>query len=215
MKYTHNLPSINMDIMGLLDMPSAKCKETIEIALGEGFRIGRPWLGIEFLLIGMSKQVDSPLGHLLELINVTPSAFRAELRGIVGIVANDGWRQLDAKEIGNQLLRSVSDESSSRLFDSMLLGVSPRVIRIFSNASELANGDKIEQHHLLSAIIRETDSPAVQHLIVHALQSGWSIEDLKIWVTRQSLATKSAPTPLLPNGESQDVNALASDNLDS
>ena len=215
MKNIHNVAATNLNLPDLLDRFDASSREIIETALGEGYRIGRPWLGIEFLLIAMSKQVDSPLGHLLELLNVTPRAFRAELRGLVGIVADDGWRQLDAKNIGNQLLRNVFGKDGSQLFDSLLLHVSPRIIRVLKNAGELANDNKIEHSHLLNALTLEINSPAVQLLTVHALQSGWSIEDLNVWVARQSLAAKSARTPLLPNDESQDVNSLASDTLGS
>ena len=59
-----------MPLSILLSYLSPAAKQALEIGLGEALRIGQFWLGVEFLLMGLSKQQSSSLSKKLTEIGV-------------------------------------------------------------------------------------------------------------------------------------------------
>jgi len=83
---------VSPSLPDLLDRLDPHGRQAIEMALGEALRLGHFWLGVEFLLMALSRQEGQPLHELLREIRVGPGTFRGLMRGVVG-VRRDGWRK--------------------------------------------------------------------------------------------------------------------------
>ena len=84
----------------LADLTSA-ARQTLDIALGEALRIGRSWLGVEFLLMSLSKQTESALSEILRGLEIEPGEFRGALRRLAGVaVAGENWKRQDVAQLG-------------------------------------------------------------------------------------------------------------------
>ena len=75
----------------LIERLDNDARQALEMGLGEALRIGQFWLGVEFLLMGLSRQPGSGLCELLESLKVAPGELRGELRNLVPVLDPD-WR---------------------------------------------------------------------------------------------------------------------------
>ena len=174
---SHRIEEMPLSI--LISYLSSKAKEALEVGLGEALRIGQFWLGIEFLLMGLSKQEDGLLNRKLAEIGVDSRNLRGALRGMVSIKSNDWQKQRDVQALGADSFPQlvVIDPSQLAAFyskEEMPKAImTPRLISILREAVRFAEGEKISTTHLLVAMLQQHQSLAVNllfSLIVEAKQ---------------------------------------------
>jgi hypothetical protein len=93
------------DLLARLDPEG---QEAVALALGEALRVGRHWLGVEFLLAGLSRQDGRPLPILLREWGVAPDQLRAALRTLAGRPASADWRTADPARLGAEAFSALS-----------------------------------------------------------------------------------------------------------
>lgn len=168
-------------------------RQALEIALGESLRIGRFWLGIECLLMGLSRQNDRPLSDLIHQLRESRSWVRGALRKeVVGRVATDDNRQQkDVVKLGakawDRLQPADPTAPPSRFHQDRMLSsvVTPRMMQILRDAARLAGAGQIGHGHLLLAALAHSRSPAVRLLHDLAARANWSQEEVLAWVEQR------------------------------
>ncbi len=156
-------------------------REALEIALGEALRIGRFWLGVEFLLMGLSKQLDCVFPRVLLEIGIKPGKFRGALRGIVGVVKEkeQDWQKMDAQKLGAEALphiRTVDPDELRESFgevDQPISVITPRMTNILEEAIKISGEGQIGHNHLLLAVLKNHRAFPVRLLFTMAYQAGW------------------------------------------
>lgn len=193
------LPSLE-ELIGQL---SAEGRQALEIALGEALRIGRFWLGVEFLLMGLSKQEGQPLGNLLHELRASRGEFRGLLRRMVGVaVEGDGWKRADVAALGSEALDHLQPANPDTLAADFAAHeehppvVTPRMMQVLRDAAQMAGEKQIGHAHLLLAALRHTPCPPINALYGLAVQAGWKPRDVPAWVTQQ--ANLKPPGPAQP-----------------
>jgi len=172
-------------------------RQALEIALGEALRIGCFWLGIEFLLMGLSKQNECALSELMHEIGISRGHFRGILRGFVRVMAED-WRDKDVVELGNQALPSLQPADPKTLASNFQPDekppavLTPRMLRILEDAHELAGNEQIGHDHLLLAALNHWRLPAIGILFGLAADAGWEPSKVQEWVTEHTGLTGGA-----------------------
>ena len=156
---------------------SAEAQEVLEMALGEALRMGYGWLGIEFLLMALSRQEGRPFTSLLEQIGVTPRQFRGLMRTDI-VIQSDDWQSFDVRIVGAtefprlrlatpELLREITEtegetvgdsESDALPWSSSFLVMTPRVEEIIRQARVLANGSPNPTHPLAQSRVTPSQS---------------------------------------------------------
>jgi len=106
-----------MPLSILMTYLSPEAREALEIGLGEALRIGRFWLGLEFLLMGLSKQADGLLTRKLAEIGVEARDLRGALRSIVGVKTKDWQNQQNVQELGAKSFSTLEEIDPSTLDD--------------------------------------------------------------------------------------------------
>jgi ATP-dependent Clp protease ATP-binding subunit ClpC len=150
---------------------STDVKEALEIGLGESMRIGQFWLGTEFLLMGLSKQRGSPLAKKLLEIGVDGGELRGALRGMVGVKTKDWQKQHKVQELGSGSFLDLQEVDPPALVDlhhSEKLPkavITPRLLYVLRQSIRLAENGKISTAHLLSALLQQHQSLAVNVLL--------------------------------------------------
>ena len=150
---------------------SPDAKEALEIGLGEALRIGQFWLGTEFLLMGLSKQAESPLAKKLVEIGVSGGELRGALRGMVGVKTKDWQKQGNVQEMGAESfldIKEIDPPAFADLYGTEKLPkaiITPRLISILRHAIRLAGDRKISTAHLLLAVLQQYRSLAVNLLL--------------------------------------------------
>jgi len=147
-----------------------EAKEALEIGLGEALRIGKFWLGTEFLLMGLSKQIDGALAKKLAAIGVRGRQLRGALRGTVHIIADDWQKQQNVHELGAKALPEMQEVDPSQLAD--LYGskklpnvvISPRLLSVLRESFRLAEGEKVSTLNLLCTLLQHQHNQAVIRL---------------------------------------------------
>lgn len=168
-------------------------RAALSIALGEALRIGHFWLGVEFLLMGLSKQSGQPFSELLHHLNESRGHFRGVVRGLVGVKAKE-WRDLDVRELGDSALDKLVPVNPATLADEydnteeMVPVVTPRMLQVLRKAAELADDGEIDHDHLLLATLQPQHhvNPAVNLLFSLAMEAGMSPTELHEWLARQA-----------------------------
>jgi ATP-dependent Clp protease ATP-binding subunit ClpC len=192
-----------MPLAALLTYLSDEGREALEIALGEALRIGHFWLGVEFLLMGLSKQEGRPTGNLLHELKASRGEFRGLLRGMVGVATEQDWRRMDVKRLGAEAFEQL------RLADPETLAadyaaegehspvVTPRMLEVLRDAGRMAGDEKIGHAHLLAAALQPRHVPclAVNALYSVAVQAGWRPEEVLAWAAQQAQVDPSAFKP--------------------
>lgn len=174
-------------------------RQALEIALGESLRIGRFWLGVEFLLMGLSKQNDSVFPKFLKEMGIQPGRFRGVLRGIVDVV-KEGWRAKDVNVLGAEALPGVHVADHDQLYHMFQAGgklqpvMTPRVFTILQDAVKMAGEGQVGHNQLLGAMLRHSQALPLQIFFSLARQVGWSLERV---VDRLSKLLNMNPEELL------------------
>jgi ATP-dependent Clp protease ATP-binding subunit ClpC len=164
----------------------------MQTALGEALRIGHFWLGLEFLLMGLSKQEEGVLPVALAEIGVDPGRLRGALRGRVGIQpqVEKTWRHQDAQAVGMEgwgLLQEIDPATAAADYaagKAPKAGVTPRMMAVLREAVRLAGEDKAGPDHLLLAALQHPQSLAINLLLGQVAQAGhdpagWAAELLR------------------------------------
>ncbi len=176
-------------------------RQALEIALGESLRLGHFWLGIEFLLMGMTKQEGSLLGELFHQIGISRSQFRGVIRGIVGVAAKDDWQNKNVFELGAQALPKIKPANPITLPHNYQAEkeptpvFTPRMMDILKYAQKVADEKQIGHAHLLKAALKHIQSPAVQILLVMAVESGWEPRKVESWIMQRAGIAGIHPNP--------------------
>jgi ATP-dependent Clp protease ATP-binding subunit ClpC len=185
------IPSVEHVESLQLTVLNAEGRQALEIALGESLRLGHFWLGIEFLLMGMTKQEGSLLGELFHQIGISRSQFRGVIRGIVGVPAKDDWRNKDVFELGAQALPKIQPANSNTLPQNYQAEkehtpvFTPRMMDVLKFASKLANETQVGHAHLLREALKHIQSPAVLILLEMAAEAGWEPRKVESWIKQR------------------------------
>lgn len=180
------------DWLYLIAQLSPTARQALEIALGEALRIGRFWLGVEFLLMGLSKQEGRPLGRLLHELRASRGEFRGALRGLVGVVTEDDWRRADVNRLGAEAFDRLQPADPQTLAADYVASdehppvATPRLLQVLRDAAELVGEEQIGHAHLLLAALRHPHCPPVNALYGLAVQVGWQPDDVPAWVAQQA-----------------------------
>jgi ATP-dependent Clp protease ATP-binding subunit ClpA len=140
-------------------------------------------MGVEFLLMGLTKQPNCVLPKLFSEMGIDSMEFRGLLRGLAGVATAD-WRQKDVKLLGAEALPHLRTLDPGALRQSLDEGVepppviTPRMQALLETAKELAGESQIGHNHLLMAAFRHHQSLAVQWLFNVAHNAGWSPEQV-------------------------------------
>jgi ATP-dependent Clp protease ATP-binding subunit ClpC len=184
-------------------------RQALEIALGEALRIGRFWLGVEFLLMGLSKQDGRPFSGLLHELRVSRGDFRGALRGMVGVVKDD-WRRANVAELGADAFEKLQPADPATLAADFAADeerppvITPRMMQVLRDAAELAGEGQIGHSHLLLAALRHPQCLAVNLLLGQAIRAGWDPREVPAWVAQQAslqppdLGQEAGPLPKGP-----------------
>lgn len=178
---------------------NAEGRQALEIALGEALRLGHFWLGIEFLLMGLTKQDGCAMSELFHQIGISRGQFRGVIRGIVGVAAKDDWRSKDVFELGEQALPNIQPANPNTLAVNYQAEneqppvFTPRMMDVLKLASKLANEKQIGHAHLLMAALKQHQSPAVGLLLGMAAEAGWEPKRVLTWIMQHTDIPGEAP----------------------
>ncbi len=166
----------------LMQRLSDEGRQTLAIALGESLRIGHFWLGIEFLLMGLSKQKGNAFPKLLEEMGIHPGQFRGMLRGIVDVATGQDWRKQDVLVLGAEALPRLQVADPDQLRQSFQTNeeqppvLTPRVFNILRDAAKLSGEGPVGHNQLFGATLRHPHVLAMQVFFSVVSQVGWSPE---------------------------------------
>ena len=166
----------------LMQRLNAEGRQALAIALGESLRIGHRWLGIEFLLMGLSKQKENAFPKLLEEMKIHPGQFRGMLRGIVDVATEQDWRKQDVLALGAEALSRLQVADPDQLRRSFLANaeqppvLTPRLFAILKDAAKLSGAGPIGHNQLLGATLRHSQALAMEVFFSVVSQVGWSPE---------------------------------------
>jgi hypothetical protein len=192
-------------------------REALEIALGEALRIGRFWLGVEFLLMGLSKQEGQPLGHLLQAWQRSRGDYRGVLRGLAGVVTEDDWRTMDVAALGAAALDQLQPADAAELVGLFALGqqpgptATPRLLQVLGDAAYLAGSEPVGHTALLLAALVQGHCPPVNLLYGQAHEAGWRPEEMLAWVAGEGGLDSGAFGAVARERQPQTVAAGATD----
>ena len=186
----------------LLSYLSDDARVALEIGLGEALRIGRFWLGLEFFLMGLSKQENGFLSSYLSSIGIDPGSLRGGLRGMAG-VAKAGWRkQRDVRELGAQAfanLQEIDAENLAKNYKAEELlnpAFTPRMLAILRQAIRQADGKKVGSIDLLRAALQHPQSLAVNLLLGIIVEAGVDPGEFLSKVEQNAKGNGLIPKPL-------------------
>ncbi len=188
----------------LLARLSGDVRQALEIGLGESLRIGRFWLGVEFVLMGLSKQPNSALSKKLAEIGLDGGDFRGALRGLVSVRVKDWRKQRDVQSLGAVSLPELQEaptEGLAEIFGSAKMPkaiITPRLLDILREAVRLAGDGKVSDRHFMLALLSERQALPVNLLLGQLAQAR---QDPRDWL-RQLQREAGAAAPLQEPGRS-------------
>ncbi len=184
---------LSINLPHILSRFSADSRTALETGLGEALRIGQFWVGVEFLLIGLSKLEQGYLARQLRKAGIDPGEFRAELRGLVTIRAQDWREQQDVQSLGASAMMGLQEIQEPHLLaedferDSLTSPViSPRLMLIFREAVELAGERQVSDLHVLLAALNHPQAVPVQILFEYLHQAGVDVDAWRRETSRQA-----------------------------
>ncbi len=191
-------PIESVPLETLLARLSDEGREAVEMALGEALRLGHFWVGIEFLLMSLSRQNGTALPEFLRQIGVEPGILRGILRGF-NEVQTESWRDVDVKVLGESHfdeLTFLAPEQLSENYRSAVpkAVVTPRMLRVLRDALGFAQSGSIGHIHFLKAIVLHTESLATIALLSLANSSHWTPKKVLEWIDQQQ-TTPDRPQP--------------------
>lgn len=210
-----------MPLAILLTHFSTEGREALEFAMGESLRIGRFWLGLEFLLMGLSRQTGGIFFKLLREIGLHPGEMRGVWRGMAGVVESEreNWRNRSVGEIGKEALPRLRQVDVAELKTMIRDGQQPdpvitlRMMMVLQDAVKLADGGQVGPAQLLGAIFRHSRSIVVQVFFSAAYEASWSPEqvlqrvDKLTGLSPEELANLAPQTPQPPPRRSDRTDA--------
>lgn len=171
---------------------NAEGRQVLEFALGESLRLGRFWLGVEFLLMGLSRQENRALFNLLKELNFDPGEFRGIIRGAAELVVNEDWREQNVEDVGKESLRNIQVANPEVLLkdfhlqEEILPVITPRMLKIIESAKQLAGKDQIGHISLLQAVWQHQESFGniiLTNLLINAfIESGHDVKEFDDWL---------------------------------
>ena len=176
-------------------------RKALEIALGEAIRIGRFWVGVEFMIMALSKQRGNIFIKLLQAIGISSGSFRGVLRGMVGVVGNQDWRKLDVEAIGSKNFPKLEECIPDQLRDDLKqedrqsLIITPRLMHILRDAVKNAQGRKIGHKEILLSLLNDNHSVAVQLFYSTAYDAGWKPEKVLSRLIEMCEIKRENPAP--------------------
>ena len=162
----------------LLAHLSDDARQACEIGLGEALRIGQFWLGIEFLLMGLSKLDGGPLVDQCATLGIDPGDLRGALRGLVKVRSKEWRQQRDVQALGAEALAGLQVAEPKHLAeqygtDAMPAAIiTPRLLAVLRQAVQWAGEDKVGTDHLLLAILQQHQIPAVNLILGLMVKNG-------------------------------------------
>ncbi|MBN2548311.1 MAG: ATP-dependent Clp protease ATP-binding subunit [Anaerolineales bacterium] len=205
--------SLPAELQELLLKLDGDARSAVEMGLGEALRLGQHFLGLEFLLMGLSR-VPGALREALENARLDPGHLRGALRGLTGIRYKD-WRHLTrVPEIGAQALQYLQTSDSRKVIDKythdqegefaaqlenpsqadLQVFITPRLHKVLQTAVAQAGQGAITTHHLIWACLQEEQSPAVLFALQEFSEAGLDPNQL-IALAEQRLAEGSGEQP--------------------
>jgi ATP-dependent Clp protease ATP-binding subunit ClpC len=182
----------------LLARLSDGARAALAIGLGEALRIGQFWLGVEFVLMGLSKLENGLLAAKLAEIGLDGGDFRGALRGLAQ-VNTAGWRkQRDVQALGAAALPQLQvlpSESLAALYDTPNMPkaiLTPRLLGILRDAVRLAGESQAAERHLLRAILAQSQAIAVNLLLGLLFQTK---QDPRHWMKQLEQEPEADPQP--------------------
>ncbi len=197
------LPPDERSLKGLMKRLDDEGRQALEIALGESLRIGHFWLGVEFLLMGLSKQKGSIFPKMLREMEIHPGQFRGILRGMVDVVIDKDWREEDAAVLGTEMFPQIQVADPDTLRKSFVAKskpaplLTPRVFTILRESAKLAGKGKVGHNQLLWATF--------QHRHLLTLQIFFSVVHKVGWSPDQMLSRLSELVEIIPEDLSGDI----------
>jgi ATP-dependent Clp protease ATP-binding subunit ClpC len=159
------------ELLYLLRSLNDDARNVLAIGLGEALRLGTPWLGVEYLIMGLVRYPEELLAGFFRHIKMDPSVIRAALRGMIPI-QNKNWRRVqNVERLGNKTLSELQEIDREPLLalwgsDAMPRAVlTPRLRLVLRKAVSLAKGGKVGPDHLLLALVEQRRSPSVELLL--------------------------------------------------
>jgi ATP-dependent Clp protease ATP-binding subunit ClpC len=183
----------------LLERLNESGRQALQAGLGEAVRVGRFWLGVEFVLMGMSRRGDTHLSEILAEIGVDPGEFRGALRSLAGVAARSGWQRIEPEPLGMEAwgeLRQTDGETASVNYVQGQTNppvVTPRMMDVLRAALELAEGGNVGPDEVLAAALVHWQCPAVTMLLHHWQAFGKDPRDLVRRVMSRIKTHRAAP----------------------
>ncbi|MBM4459634.1 MAG: ATP-dependent Clp protease ATP-binding subunit [Chloroflexi bacterium] len=187
------------ELLSRLDGDAIACLQT---ALGESLRIGHFWLGVEFLLMALSRQEGGPFGEMLQAAGIDAGNLRGALRGFVGVRQDKKQsfrQQTDVQGIGAAAWGELVEIDPAALAadygadKAPRAGVTPRMMAVLRQAVRLAGEGKAGPNHLLLATLSQPRCTAIMLLLAQVAQAG---HDPRAWLgALQARAGGVAPSP--------------------
>lgn len=155
----------------LLASLNEDARHVLELSLGESLRLGQCWIGVEFILTGLTRFPEELLHEYLKRIRLDPGVVRAALRNLVPM-QNMSWRRHhDVHKLGSEAFPSIRELSPSHLRSAWGTNamphayVTPRTSLVLQRATKLAGEAPVGPEHLLLAALEHPTSPAVSLLL--------------------------------------------------
>lgn len=198
-------PSDLADLLARLD---ANCRAALECGLGESRRIGQCWLGVEFLLMGLSRQ-PGLFQQTLYQAGLHPGLLRGRLRGLVE-VREHAWReQENIQELGAAALGNLQAPPAdlaaayASLDPSTHPVITPRLLDILRQAARQAGQageEQITEPRLLEALMQHKDCLAVSILLKEINEARFDRSQVGQWLVAQLHIVEAAPPIARPGG---------------
>ena len=200
---------------------NAEGRQALEIALGEALRLGHRWLGIEFLLMGLSKQSQGIFPRLLGEMGIDPGTLRGTLRGMSGEIRRDDWREKDVNALGAEALPRLQRMDPARVRQQyatdpeQLLVITPRMMTVLEDAMLMAKEQQTGHRELLMAAFKQQQALPIQLCYRLANEAGWGPKQLytrlaelaEIPFNELGSPDKSPATPKIPAPRPDDQRA--------
>jgi ATP-dependent Clp protease ATP-binding subunit ClpC len=189
-------PITTSSLTSLLARLDTDAHEALELALGEGLRLGHFWLGVEFLLMGLSRQKGQVFPALLDELNIDPGELRGLFRTFVEVVGGRDWRQIDVAQEGHaafeRLQATLPASLAARFVDENETPpqITPRMLTILQHAADQAKEGQISPRHLLAATLLEQKCLAVTLFMVAVHRADWSPDRLQRWIATDGTEAK-------------------------
>ncbi len=188
----------------LLNKLSSEARIVFEIATGEAIRIGAFWVGIEHLLLALTKHEESLLVGFLRDNAINPKALRGRIRSRLQI-NQAGWKnKTDVQTVGeNGLMKVIKGDIAYELLPlnwTTIAGqgiiFTPRVRQVVDSAWDLSGSDLIFSPHLLLSIIQNSNSSAFLLFAYEISKSKGDIDRLASllfnWIQRNRFISRNA-----------------------